>query len=89
MPLCRDDLLLAAVDVLAIRQNWIRQQASRSFEAHPLEAQALKSEPGNQGRKSLPIMPGCSMQPREVRRCSRDFAVRGSSCAPALSSPLR
>jgi NAD(P)-dependent dehydrogenase (short-subunit alcohol dehydrogenase family) len=41
----------------------------------------------NQGRKSLPIMPGCSMEPGAVRRGSGDFAVRGSSCEPALSSP--
>ena len=43
----------------------------------------------SQGRKSLPIMPGCSMEPGAVRRDSRDFAVRGSSCALAPSSPLR
>jgi hypothetical protein len=39
--------------------------------------------------ENLPIMPGCSMERGDVRRDSRDFAVRGSSCAHALSSPLR
>ena len=42
-----------------------------------------------QGRKSLPIMPGCSMELGAVRRDSREFAVRGSSCAPGPSSPPR
>ena len=42
----------------------------------------------SQGRKSLPIMPGCSMEPEAVRRDSRDFAIRGSSCALAPSSLL-
>jgi hypothetical protein len=43
----------------------------------------------SQGRKSLPIMPGYSMELEAVRRDSRDFAIRGSSCALAPSSPLR
>ena len=43
----------------------------------------------SQGRKSRPIMPDCSMELAQVRRCSRDFAVRGSSCALAPSSPRR
>jgi len=34
-------------------------------------------------------MPGCPMEPKAVRRDSRDCAVRGSSCAPAPSSLLR
>src|SRR5262249_54010481 len=32
----------------------------------------------SQGRKSLPIMLGCSTEPRAVRHDSREFAVRGS-----------
>jgi hypothetical protein len=32
-------------------------------------------------------MPGGPIRPGEVRRCSRDFAVRGSSCERVLSSP--
>jgi hypothetical protein len=40
----------------------------------------------SQGRKSLAIMPGCPMEPKAVRRDSRDFAVHGSSCALAPSS---
>ena len=39
--------------------------------------------------ENLPIMPDCSTETREVRRDSRDFAVRGSSCALAPSSPRR
>jgi transposase len=42
-----------------------------------------------QGRKSFAIMSGCPMEPKAVRRDSRDFAVRGSSCAPAPSWLLR
>jgi hypothetical protein len=43
----------------------------------------------DQGRKSIALMPGCPMEPKAVRRDSRDCAVRGSSCAPAPSSLLR
>jgi hypothetical protein len=43
----------------------------------------------SQGRKSLPIMPGSSTEPGAVRRDSREFAVRGSSCASAPSWPPR
>src|SRR5262245_58846490 len=35
----------------------------------------------NQGRKSLPIMPGCSMEPRAVRR---DIRVRASFRDPTV-----
>jgi hypothetical protein len=47
----------------------------------------LLDEPGS---KITPaIMRGCSMEPGEVRRDNRAFAIRGSSCALGLSSPLR
>jgi hypothetical protein len=36
--------------------------------------------------ESLPLMPGCSIEPRIVRRDSRAFAVRGSSCASAVKA---
>jgi hypothetical protein len=36
--------------------------------------------------ENLPLMPGCSMEPRVVRRDSRAFAVRGSSCASAVKA---